>query len=61
MKTKFLVIGLDNDTEDHELIGAYDTYEQAEKVLFQCQEGDDKHAPMEYSIERGLAWKDGKR
>ena len=50
MKIKYQVIGWDNDTENHELVGIFNTKDEAELVLFQCQEGDDKHAPLDYQI-----------
>ena len=50
MKTKYQVVSWDNNTENHEIVGVYDTIEQAQMVLFQCQEGDDKHAPLDYQI-----------
>ena len=47
---KYVVMGY-NTYGVCEEIKIHDTKAEAERTLQMCEEGDDKHAPMEYFIE----------
>jgi hypothetical protein len=52
MKEVYQVIAYDiYDGEDTgEVVASFDTLEEAEACQFQCEEGDDRHEPLEYII-----------
>lgn len=53
MREVYQVIAYDiRDSEDTgEVIGSFDTLEEAELCQLQCEEGDDRFEPLEYYID----------
>ena len=51
MREYFQVISYCERLGVEDVVDTFTTYEEAERCLFQCQEGDDKHDPCEYYID----------
>jgi hypothetical protein len=49
---KYVVVAWGEKDDYHEVVSKHDTKESADKALLQCQEGDDKHDPWVYTIEK---------
>jgi|APGre2960657404_1045060.scaffolds.fasta_scaffold19699_6 hypothetical protein len=48
---KYAVIGWFAGDDQHGIVSTHDTKAEAELALFKCQEGDDKHDPLVYTVE----------